>query len=254
MRSSWACLVLLAGCAAAQSNTYLPPRRGGGGGSFGGGGGSFGGGGGGSFGGGGGAYSGGGGSLGGGGGSFGGGGGGGGGRGQQAQIISLINENNGDGTYRYSYETDNGIQAQEQGQLQDDGGEGVLRAQGSFSFTAPDDNRRYSITYTADENGFQPQGDHLPTPPPIPPEIQRAIAQNAADEARGIVDDGQYRASGGGGAGGNGGGRGGYSSGGGGGGGYSSGGGGGARGGYSTGGGGGGGYSSGGGGNGGYQY
>lgn len=23
--------------------------------------------------------------------------------------------------------------------------------------------------------GFQPQGDHLPTPPPIPPEIQRAL-------------------------------------------------------------------------------
>ncbi|KAK3910508.1 Cuticle protein 3 [Frankliniella fusca] len=227
MRSSWACLVLLAGCAAAQSNTYLPPRRGGGGGSFGASGG--------------GGYSGGGGAAGyrggaGGGGSFGGGaalgGGAGGSRGQQIGIISLINENNGDGTYRYSYETENGIQAQEQGQLQDDGGEGVLRAQGSFSFTAPDDNRRYSITYTADENGFQPQGEHLPTPPPIPPEIQRAIAQNAADEARGIVDDGQYRPSGGSG----GGNAGGYSSG---------------VGGYSSG--GGGGYSARGG-NGGYQY
>lgn len=38
-----------------------------------------------------------------------------------------------------------------------------------------------------------PQGAHIPTPPPIPEEIQRAIEKNLADEARGIVDDGQYR-------------------------------------------------------------
>ena len=47
-------------------------------------------------------------------------------------------------------------------------------AQGSYSYTAPD-GTRITITYTADENGFVPQGDHLPTPPPIPPEIQKAL-------------------------------------------------------------------------------
>lgn len=37
----------------------------------------------------------------------------------------------------------------------------------SYSYYSPE-GELISVTYTADENGFQPQGDHLPTPPPIP--------------------------------------------------------------------------------------
>jgi hypothetical protein len=33
-----------------------------------------------------------------------------------------------------------------------------------------------STRYTADETGFHPEGEHLPTPPPIPGPIQRAIS------------------------------------------------------------------------------
>ena len=46
--------------------------------------------------------------------------------------------------------------------------------QGSYSYVG-DDGQTYSITYTADENGFQAQGAHIPTPPPIPEPILKAL-------------------------------------------------------------------------------
>lgn len=82
-----------------------------------------------------------------------------------------------------SYETGNGIKAQEEGYLKQEVPEGPGEvAQGSYSYTDPDGNQ-VSVQYTADENGFVPQGAHLPTPHPIPPEILKVIEQNAAEEA-----------------------------------------------------------------------
>lgn len=79
-----------------------------------------------------------------------------------------------------SYETENGIQAQEQGQLKNAGGqEPAMEAQGSYQYTA-DDGTPISLQYIANENGFQPQGAHLPVAPPIPDAILRALAYNAA--------------------------------------------------------------------------
>jgi len=76
----------------------------------------------------------------------------------------------------FSYETGNGIAAQEQGYLKN-AGQKDLEAQvatGSFSYTGPD-GVLYTVTYTADENGFRAEGAHLPTPPPIPEAIARAL-------------------------------------------------------------------------------
>lgn len=81
-----------------------------------------------------------------------------------------------------SYETGNGISAQEQGYLKNAGNpqSEAQVAQGSFSYTGPD-GVQYSIQYIADdEGGFQAQGAHLPTPPPVPEAIQKALAYNAA--------------------------------------------------------------------------
>ncbi|CAG9785091.1 unnamed protein product [Diatraea saccharalis] len=82
-----------------------------------------------------------------------------------------------DGSYNYAFETDNGIAVQEQGTPRDFGGNPPLVpvvAQGSFAYTAPG-GEPISISYVADENGFQPQGDSIPTAPPVPAQIARAL-------------------------------------------------------------------------------
>lgn len=104
---------------------------------------------------------------------------------RNAAILRQKNNNDGE-TYSYSYETENGIYAEENGVATNG-----VEAQGGFAYT-DDDGKLYSIRYTAGQNGFVPQGDHLPTPPPIPEEILKALEQNARDEAAGIYDDGSY--------------------------------------------------------------
>lgn len=84
-----------------------------------------------------------------------------------------------DGSYVNNFETSNGISHQESGQTKAVDGETPVVSQGANSYTAPD-GQQVSISFVADENGFQVQGSHIPTAPPIPPEIQRALEWNAA--------------------------------------------------------------------------
>ncbi|KAK6642195.1 hypothetical protein RUM44_013918 [Polyplax serrata] len=96
-------------------------------------------------------------------------------------VIPIVSQNIDhapDGSYRWSYETGNGIKAEETGNLKqtkDPENPVVVVAQGGYSYTAPD-GTVIQLSYVADdEGGFQPAGAHLPTPPPIPPAIQRAL-------------------------------------------------------------------------------
>ncbi|XP_018334194.1 endocuticle structural glycoprotein SgAbd-8-like [Agrilus planipennis] len=102
---------------------------------------------------------------------------------RDAPIISQKSDINPDGSYSVAYETGNGITAGENGILKSLGpeGPGVIEAQGYYQYTAPE-GQPISLQYTADENGYHPQGEHLPTPPPVPEAIQKAVQYILANE------------------------------------------------------------------------
>ncbi|XP_043273076.1 endocuticle structural glycoprotein SgAbd-4-like [Venturia canescens] len=91
---------------------------------------------------------------------------------------------NPDGSYKWQYESGNGIKAEEEGSLANAGSENeAIQAKGSFSYK-DDQGKEISLTYTANEEGFQPVGDHLPVAPEIPPLIQKALEWNAAHPSK----------------------------------------------------------------------
>lgn len=66
--------------------------------------------------------------------------------------------------FEFEYKTSDGVSRQEQGQLKDIGGENpALQVQGSVTWTAAD-GLEYTLNYVANENGYQPEGAHLPAP------------------------------------------------------------------------------------------
>ncbi|EDV41234.2 uncharacterized protein Dana_GF23526 [Drosophila ananassae] len=68
-------------------------------------------------------------------------------------------------SFPFRFETSDGVKADAQGQLNNIGSDHEsLAVRGSFSFVA-DDGQTYTVNYVADENGFQPQGAHLPVAP-----------------------------------------------------------------------------------------
>ncbi|XP_044751368.1 endocuticle structural glycoprotein SgAbd-2-like [Coccinella septempunctata] len=95
-------------------------------------------------------------------------------------ILRLDNEGvQADGSYKFGFETANGIAQEEVGHLKQVGQDVVNEVQGQVRYTLPD-GTPINLSYIANEDGFQVQGDHLPTAPPIPEAILRSLEYNAA--------------------------------------------------------------------------
>ncbi|XP_014363476.2 uncharacterized protein LOC106714870 [Papilio machaon] len=94
-------------------------------------------------------------------------------------VVPIVTERNvvyaHSGNFHYSFEGGDGTKVFEDGSLKSINDETGEVVSGGFSYQDKDGND-ISLSYTADENGYRPIGAHLPTPPPIPPEIARALA------------------------------------------------------------------------------
>uniref|UniRef100_A0A182Q632 Uncharacterized protein n=1 Tax=Anopheles farauti TaxID=69004 RepID=A0A182Q632_9DIPT len=78
---------------------------------------------------------------------------------QNAKTLRYENVQDGDASYKFAFESDDGISRQEQGELKTE--EEGMNVQGNFKFVA-DDGQEYEVQYVADSQGFHPEGAHIP--------------------------------------------------------------------------------------------
>ncbi|XP_011212856.3 larval cuticle protein 65Ab1-like [Bactrocera dorsalis] len=68
--------------------------------------------------------------------------------------------------YNFDVETSDGTQHASSGVLQNVGSDHeAIAVKGSYSWVDEKTGEKFTLTYIADENGFQPQGAHLPVAP-----------------------------------------------------------------------------------------
>ncbi|XP_055610537.1 flexible cuticle protein 12-like [Uranotaenia lowii] len=79
-----------------------------------------------------------------------------------AQILKYESDNIGIDGYSFQFETSDGTSRSEQAELRNAGTDAAsIVVRGSYSYIGPD-GTQYVINYVADENGFQPEGAHIP--------------------------------------------------------------------------------------------
>ncbi|XP_049298321.1 endocuticle structural glycoprotein SgAbd-5-like [Anopheles funestus] len=81
---------------------------------------------------------------------------------RNAEILRYSSENIGIDGYRFEFATSDGTSRTEEAELRNPGTDNeAIVVRGSYTYTGSD-GRIYTINYVADENGFQPEGEHIP--------------------------------------------------------------------------------------------
>ncbi|XP_075970558.1 larval cuticle protein 16/17-like [Anticarsia gemmatalis] len=88
---------------------------------------------------------------------------------EPVQILRSSVDQKPDGGYVFGFETEDGVSRDETGDLKEGVDEEkkpykVVVVRGSYSYTDPE-GKLQTITYLADENGYQAQGDAIPVAP-----------------------------------------------------------------------------------------
>merc|ERR1712198_355351 len=104
---------------------------------------------------------------------------------EEREVLVLRDErvDNGDGTFSYAVEADNGINTAVAGSV---GSEGQSNMEGSYTVLLADGTQAV-IRFIANELGYQPQSDILPTPHPIPAHVYKLLEIAERQRAEGIV-------------------------------------------------------------------
>ncbi|CAK1553616.1 unnamed protein product [Leptosia nina] len=89
------------------------------------------------------------------------------------QILRYDNDNIGLGNYRYAYEQSDGTKQEQQGEIVNEGREDEsIAVSGSFTWIGPN-GIRYTVTYKADQNGYQPTIEEGPGA--VPPSVVASL-------------------------------------------------------------------------------
>ena len=80
---------------------------------------------------------------------------------QQVPIVSLESDISPDGSFQWSYQSGDGSQQQQAGQLKQIGENQGEVVQGNAAWTDPEGGQ-HQLTYVADENGYQQQSADIP--------------------------------------------------------------------------------------------
>merc|ERR1712198_541104 len=107
---------------------------------------------------------------------------------QEPETIAIVRQENSGvvgAVFNHEFEAENGIIQAKAGA---EGSAGQSNFQGSYSVPL-DDGSLGTLTYVADESGYQPQSDLLPVAPALPAHVVEMLEFVAAQQAAGLTWD-----------------------------------------------------------------